>query len=85
MRSRISPASRTTSKPATVAVPPVGVSSVHSIFTRVDLPAPFGPEEAVDLARGDREVDAATASLSPKVRRSPVASMAKVMQASLSR
>ena len=27
------------------------------MWTVVDLPAPFGPEEAVDLARGDRQVD----------------------------
>ena len=47
-----------TSKPATSAVPLVGASSVHSMRTVVDLPAPFGPEEAVDLAAGDREVDA---------------------------
>ena len=32
-----------TSKPATRAVPEVGGSSVVSIKTVVDLPAPFGP------------------------------------------
>jgi hypothetical protein len=32
-----------TSKPATLAEPLVGLSSVHSIFTVVDFPAPFGP------------------------------------------
>ena len=42
--------SRTMSWPATRAVPAVGGSSVVSISTVVDLPAPFGPEEAVDLA-----------------------------------
>ena len=39
-------------------MPPVGRSSVVSIRTVVVLPAPFGPEEAVDLALGDLEVDA---------------------------
>ena len=48
----------TTSKPATRARPSVGGSSVVSMCTVVDLPAPFGPEEAVDLAFGDDEVDA---------------------------
>ena len=37
--------SRTTSKPATVAVPDVGGRSVVSISTVVDLPAPFGPRK----------------------------------------
>ena len=45
------------SKPPTRALPAVGGSSVVSMWTVVDLPAPFGPEEAVDLARGDVEVD----------------------------
>ena len=39
-------------------MPPVGRSSVVSIRTVVVLPAPFGPEEGVDLALGDLEVDA---------------------------
>ena len=34
-----------TSKPATVAEPLVGASSVQSIRTVVDLPAPFGPRK----------------------------------------
>src|SRR4051794_38407887 len=38
--------SRTTSCPSTVAVPPVGVSSVASIRTVVVLPAPLGPRKA---------------------------------------
>ena len=31
------------STPATEARPPVGASSVHSILTVVDFPAPLGP------------------------------------------
>ena len=34
-----------TSKPATLALPPVGGSSVVSIRTVVDLPAPLGPRK----------------------------------------
>ena len=37
--------SRTTSKPATRAVPLVGGSSVVNISTVVDFPAPFGPRK----------------------------------------
>ena len=48
-----------TSTPATRAVPEVIDSSVVSIRTVVDLPAPFGPEEAEDLAGLDPQVDAA--------------------------
>lgn len=43
MRNRISLAPLTTSWPSTVARPEVGVSSVVSILTTVDLPAPLGP------------------------------------------
>ena len=49
--------SSTTSWPATQARPDVGGSSVVSMCTAVDLPAPFGPEEAVDLAGLDAQVD----------------------------
>ena len=35
----------TTSKPATVARPAVGGSSVVSMWTVVDLPAPLGPRK----------------------------------------
>ena len=44
--------------PGHEAPAPVGRSSVHSIRTTVDFPAPFGPEEAVDLPRAHREVEA---------------------------
>ena len=40
-----------------MARPLVGGSSVVSMCTVVDLPAPFGPEEAVDLAGSDLEID----------------------------
>src|SRR3954451_20623568 len=43
---RTSVRSRTTSKPATRAVPPVGCSRVQRILMVVDLPAPFGPRKA---------------------------------------
>ncbi len=50
--------SLTTSKPFTVAVPAVGVSSVVSIRRVVVLPAPLGPRKDDDLALRDVEVDA---------------------------
>ena len=43
----------TTSKPATVARPASGCSSVARIRTVVVLPAPFGPEQAEDRALFD--------------------------------
>ncbi len=55
-----------TSKPATVARPSVGARSVHSMRTVVLFPAPFGPEEAVDLAAADVEVDAVDGGLLPE-------------------
>ena len=45
-------ASRTTSKPLTRAVPEVGGTSVVSMRISVDLPAPFGPEQAEHFAVG---------------------------------
>ena len=78
---RTSPASVTTSWPATFAVPPVGRRSVVSMRTVVVLPAPFGPEEGVDLTLGDVQVDAAhglyarlrTPSQAPELRSQPSA------------
>ena len=58
MAARTCVPSSTTSCPATRALPEVGGSSVVSMWTVVDLPAPFGPEEAVHLAGGDADVDA---------------------------
>ena len=59
MRRRASSGSTATSTPATRAEPDVIVISVVNILTVVDLPAPFGPEEAEDLPGRDLEVDAA--------------------------
>ena len=50
---------RTTSRPATRAVPPSGGSSVVRMRTAVVLPAPFGPEQAEHGARRGAQVDAA--------------------------
>ena len=48
------------------AGPPVGVTSVQSILIVVDLPAPFGPEEAEHLAAARRRRSTPrTASTSP--------------------
>ena len=46
MRLRTATGSRTTSMPATVAVPPSGRSSVARTRISVVLPAPFGPSRA---------------------------------------
>ena len=58
MISRTSGPWRLTSNPPTIAVPLDGGKRVTSIFTVVDFPAPFGPEEPVDLALLDVEIDA---------------------------
>ena len=70
MRNRTAPGSRATSKPATVAVPPVGVSNVHSMRTVVDLPAPFGPKNAKISPRPTSRSTPSTAVNSPNVRTS---------------
>ena len=68
MRNRTSTGCFTTSLPATVAVPDVGSSSVVSMRTAVDLPAPFGPRKPyispVEIARSI----SSTAHTSPKSR-----------------
>ena len=48
---------RTMSTPPTMAEPLVGITRVVSMPMVVDLPAPFGPEEAVDLAAADLHVE----------------------------
>ena len=48
----------TTSKPLMQRGAGVGGSSVVSIRISVDLPAPFGPEQAEDLPFVDGEADA---------------------------
>ena len=45
MRSRTCSGSVATSWPATIARPPLGASSVHSMRTVVDFPAAFGPRK----------------------------------------
>ena len=57
MRGLSASASVATSSPRTVAVPPSWTRRPSRISTVVVLPAPFGPEEAEDLASGDLEVD----------------------------
>ena len=37
-------------------MPDVGRTSPHAIFTSVDLPAPFGPEQADELALPHLEI-----------------------------
>ena len=44
------------SKPLTRAVPEVGGTSVVNMRMSVDLPAPFGPEQAEHLAVLDGEI-----------------------------
>jgi hypothetical protein len=46
---RSAAASRTTSRPATRALPPSGLSSVARIRTAVVFPAPFGPRSPSTL------------------------------------
>ena len=59
MARRAASGSRATSTPATRAVPEVIVSSVVSMRIVVDLPAPFGPRKAKDLAGLHLQVDPA--------------------------
>src|SRR4051794_4996243 len=73
---RTSVRSRTTSKPATRALPAVGCSRVQRILMVVDLPAPFGPRKPksspVRIARSMPR----TASIWSKVLTRPLASTA---------
>ena len=50
-------ASLTTERPNTSAWPSLGSSMPQSMRSVVDLPEPFGPEEAVDASRGNVEID----------------------------
>ena len=77
MRRRTSPASATTSSPATRASPEVGGSSVHSIRTVVVLPAPFGPRNPNTSPERTVKSMPRTASIPPlKVRRKELAAIA---------
>jgi len=63
MRFRIAFASRTMSRPSTVAVPEVGISSVVRILIVVVLPAPLGPSRPKSSPSGtasDRPSSATT-------------------------
>src|SRR5438477_11372178 len=65
MLRRTSSPSLVTSYPATVAGPPVGRASVHSILMVVDFPAPFGPRNPKVSPRATSNDTPATASISP--------------------
>ena len=54
-----------TSKPSTVAFPPVGRARVHSILIVVVLPAPLGPRKAKTSPRATENDTSFTASTSP--------------------
>ena len=57
---------RSTSSPATRALPPSGGSSVVRMRTAVVLPAPFGPEQAEHRAGRDAQVDAVERAARPR-------------------
>jgi hypothetical protein len=65
MRRRTASGSLATSAPATRAVPDVIDSSVVSIRTVVDLPAPFGPRNPNTSPASTRRSTPRTASTSP--------------------
>ncbi len=62
---------RTTSNPATVAEPAVGIASVHSMLIVVVLPAPFGPRNPKVSPRKTSNSTPATATRSPNRFSSP--------------
>src|SRR6266540_1173312 len=64
MRRRTSAWRSTTSKPATLARPALGRSSVHSIEMVVDLPAPLGPRNPKVWPGGTLKLTPRTASTS---------------------
>src|SRR2546425_3793352 len=76
MRRRTSARSATTSCPATLALPPEGASSVHSIEIVVDFPAPLGPRKPNVSPAWTSKVTPRTASRSPKRFRKSRAEMA---------
>src|SRR6266542_3042073 len=76
MRRRTSPWRSTTSKPATLARPALGRSSVHSIEMVVDLPAPFGPRNPKVWPGGAEKLTPRTASTSSNRLTRPSARMA---------
>src|SRR4051794_10905399 len=68
MRSLIRSASVATSKPTTVALPPVGSRIPQSMRMVVDLPAPFGPRTPKISPRSTVSETSRTATRRPKVR-----------------
>src|SRR6266536_1327173 len=66
MRRRTSACCETTSKPATLARPPLGASSVHSTEMVVDLPAPLGPRKPKVSPGATEKLTPRTASTSSK-------------------
>ena len=77
MRLRSSAASRSTSRPATRALPPSGRSSVVRMRTAVVLPAPLGPSRPSTVPVGARRSIPSRAHTSPKDLRSPLVSIAQ--------
>src|SRR4051812_27284831 len=68
IRSLIRSASVATSKPTTVALPPVGSRIPQSMRMVVDLPAPFGPRTPKISPRSTVSETSRTATRRPKVR-----------------
>ncbi len=71
MERRTESASRTTSCPATRAVPSVGRNRVVSIRTMVDLPAPLGPRNPKISPSSTTRSTPSTARRDPNVRTRP--------------
>src|SRR5579884_457333 len=76
MLRRTSSRSRTTSCPATVAVPAVGFISVHSMLIVVVFPAPLGPRKPNTSPGATSKLTPRTASSSPKRFTSPSTTIA---------
>src|SRR5579884_4524618 len=76
MLRRTSSRSRTTSCPATVAEPEVGLSSVHSMLMVVVLPAPLGPRKPNTSPGATWKDTSLTASTGPKLLDRAATSMA---------
>src|SRR5215510_14877151 len=74
--------SRTTSCPATLAVPEVGSARVHRILIVVDLPAPFGPRKPKVSPAETSQSMPRTASISPYLLVSALTEIAAVTPAS---
>jgi hypothetical protein len=77
LAARTAAGSRSTSCPATRAVPPSGRSSVARIRTAVVFPAPFGPRTPSTVPREAARSTPSSATVAPKRLVSPAASMAR--------